>query len=818
MRASGALQLAFSGLSARDPNCTLCPLHAGATTRCIWGTGNPHAQIMIVGEAPGAEEDREGAPFVGAAGQVLNRALQAAGLRREDVWVTNVVRCRPEGNREPTVRETKACLGYLVEEIQQVKPKVIMALGATALRVLTGREAISRGREAFLEPVRGLAVGDARVMATYHTAAFLHGRNPALLAAVESDLRVAQVVAQGGKGGAGLPPNRKILLGPQASARAVRGALAYLGAGVTAVDCEWTYAQDRRIAWPWTRGAELYSIALSVRRGGEVRSLGLAMPMELEVHATLAGWLRGRQLVFHNAMADLIWLYGLRLPLTLSGDTMLLAHLLNETAELRLETLAEYWVGVPRWKDKEAQLFAERPKDEEEWTRLLGYNTSDTWATLLLWEKLTEKLSGLGEPERSDIARFYTHLSLASVPMFVRMALRGMPLSLERVEAAVTEHEDRLAGLGAQLGAILKRPGLAAIELAASPLQVKMLLAGTFGIEVDTTSAVVMDDLAADGNEVAGLIQQIKHEQKTLGTYLRPWAQLLREQGDGRLHTVYNVAGAETSRTTAQTELGATVQLVMREPWMRELFVAGAGKALDSLDHGQLEMRVAAVVAPEPGLLERFHRGVDPHAYMGAQMLGMTLEAFTAALGAGDKRARDARQSAKILNFGMLYGMQPEKLALTAKRNYGQNWSEERAASERARWVALHPGFESWWRRCQQHYERVGTVRTMFGSYRHVLPDPNKVGNTLVQSPATELVMRGLIDVDAAFEAHPELGAELVAFVHDSGVVLRPDGVAGDRAVMVMQEIMEHPRLELLGVANLGIPLEVEVKSGQTWH
>jgi DNA polymerase-1 len=203
---------------------------------------------------------------------------------------------------------------------------------------------------------------------------------------------------------------------------------------------------------------------------------------------------------------------------------------------------------------------------------------------------------------------------------------------------------------------------------------------------------------------------------------------------------------------------------------------------------------------------------------MGAQMLGMGMAEFSAALAAGDGKARDARQSAKVLNFGLLYGMQAEKLALTAKRNYGLAWTEERAGAERARWVALHPGFESWWRRCEQHYKRVGVVRTLFGSYRHVLPDANKVGNTLVQSPATELVMRGLIDVDQLFLAHPEWGAELVAFVHDSGVVLRPEGREGEAAVAAMRAIMEHPRLESLGVTDLGIPLEVEVKSGRTWH
>lgn len=135
----------------RDPHCDLCPLSANATTICMDGSGPNDAQIMIVGEAPGFTEDRQGVPFVGRAGQVLNEMLEQAGFRREDVFVTNSVRCRPPENREPAAKELEACRRYLIDEIGAVRPRVIVALGNSALKTLTGKSGVSKYRGEQLE-------------------------------------------------------------------------------------------------------------------------------------------------------------------------------------------------------------------------------------------------------------------------------------------------------------------------------------------------------------------------------------------------------------------------------------------------------------------------------------------------------------------------------------------------------------------------------------------------------------------------------------------------------------------------------------------
>src|SRR6202045_2228233 len=117
-------------------DCTRCKLHKQGRKQIVFGVGNPHAELMFVGEAPGADEDQQGEPFVGRAGQLLNNMIKAMGLRREDVYIANVVKCRPPGNRTPERDECETCSPFLMRQIAAIKPKVIVALGAVAAKTL----------------------------------------------------------------------------------------------------------------------------------------------------------------------------------------------------------------------------------------------------------------------------------------------------------------------------------------------------------------------------------------------------------------------------------------------------------------------------------------------------------------------------------------------------------------------------------------------------------------------------------------------------------------------------------------------------------
>lgn len=179
------MSLTLQELATEASTCTRCRLSEGRT-QVVFGVGNPDAEVMFVGEGPGYYEDKQGEPFVGAAGQLLTRLLGEIGLRREDVYITNVVRCRPPGNRDPLPDEIEACRRYLDGTVDNVRPRVVVTLGNFATRVILDRPvSISRVRGQRFE------VEGRTVMPTFHPAAVLHGGGEAgtQMAALRSDFR-----------------------------------------------------------------------------------------------------------------------------------------------------------------------------------------------------------------------------------------------------------------------------------------------------------------------------------------------------------------------------------------------------------------------------------------------------------------------------------------------------------------------------------------------------------------------------------------------------------------------------------------------------
>jgi len=149
-------------------DCTRCRLHKQGRKQIVFGVGNPNAELMFVGEAPGADEDEQGIPFVGRAGQLLTNMIKAMGLRREDVYIANVIKCRPPGNRTPERDECDTCSPFLMRQIDVVSPKIIVALGAVAAKSLlqiNDSMANLRGRTYELR--------NSRLIVTYHPAYLL---------------------------------------------------------------------------------------------------------------------------------------------------------------------------------------------------------------------------------------------------------------------------------------------------------------------------------------------------------------------------------------------------------------------------------------------------------------------------------------------------------------------------------------------------------------------------------------------------------------------------------------------------------------------
>jgi uracil-DNA glycosylase len=187
------MSMTLQELQTTASTCTRCRLASGRT-QVVFGVGDPNADVMFIGEGPGYYEDKQGEPFVGAAGQLLTKLLAEIGLRREDVYITNVVRCRPPGNRDPLPDEIEACKPYLDGTLELVKPRLIVTLGNFATRFILDRQvSISR--------VRGerFRIEGRSVVPTFHPAAVLHGggESGSQMASLRADFqKIKEILAE----------------------------------------------------------------------------------------------------------------------------------------------------------------------------------------------------------------------------------------------------------------------------------------------------------------------------------------------------------------------------------------------------------------------------------------------------------------------------------------------------------------------------------------------------------------------------------------------------------------------------------------------
>lgn len=174
---------ALAAISEDLGDCTRCALHAGRN-KLVFGDGDPNARLMFVGEGPGADEDAQGLPFVGRAGQLLNNMITAMGLRRDQVYIANIVKCRPPQNRVPEPEEANTCAPFLFRQIDVIRPEVIVALGSTAATYLLGGKSPLGALRGRVHQARG-----AKLIVTYHPAYLL--RDPRQKKEAWADLQIA---------------------------------------------------------------------------------------------------------------------------------------------------------------------------------------------------------------------------------------------------------------------------------------------------------------------------------------------------------------------------------------------------------------------------------------------------------------------------------------------------------------------------------------------------------------------------------------------------------------------------------------------------
>ncbi len=801
---------------------------------CVPGEGSFSASVMLVGEGPGAKEETQARPFVGDAGRVLDNGLEAVGLRRRGVFIANVVRCRPPGNRAPKPAEVKACRIYLVRELARVKPKIIVALGGSALKALTGQSKIADNRGKLL-PLLPEYRYKCKVIPTYHPAAGAHQphRREAIREALEKDLSIARRLTSPTES-----DSVRIVLGDQDDDAAVSGVLRKLSrAPVLACDLEWSVLESNGM-WPWSKRPsgtpEITAIGLAGEVSGKTLAVSLpsghgALPAALRLIAT-------KPTVYHSAIADVTWLLGRGHAVgEVRDDTLILAGLLRLDTSLSLKALATLHANAPPdWAEEASDVIGKVPTTPDGWRRLLLYNARDCIGTLMLRKALYKMLVKAG---RQKVLKLYKHVLLPATVTLSRAGLHGAPMDERLLEEVMRKTQRQYAKMIEEIGDELQLPGNYEVILG-SDTKLGPILEERLGIDLPLTKKTGRPSVAIDGLEKLDnpppVIQKLvrkAHAKKLQTTYFIPWHQMMEWQGDARLHGVYRLATARSGRTSISGDIGATFQQFSRKRLVRRMVRARKGWGIASADLSQIELRIAAWFANETTMLNLFNEDADLHrataGWIKALAAGWSLQRFQVDdAGWLDGVTSQERFGAKAYNFGLLYGGSFQVVIDAARREYKLVLTEKEAKLGHRAYFRLYPKLKPWhescWRFVEQGYceTPLGRIRDL-GNLDNETPTGKlrKAINTPVQGTASDLALFCTVYLDellrAEYGEHMDEVLELFGFFHDAAEI--HFRLSEEEALkQIIKIAFEHPPLDRLGI-ELPIPLKVETNIGPTW-
>lgn len=760
---------------------------------------------MIVGEAPGYQESRDGVPFVGKAGKLLDTMLTQAGFKREEIYVTNAIKCRPPDNRDPTAAELKACRSYLRAEIDAVSPRVIIAFGNHALRTLTGASGITKNRGEMLglsSHFSDAAISDNRlVFPTIHPAAGT--RYPSNRRHTEEDLALLRRLID--------DDFTEIPIVWDEPAR-----LHLRETPVWGVDLE-TNGRETRDPF-----CGIYCCAID--DGGEVVQVTTNIAMAVGVLSAAQGDFYNMnisrpliKLVGHNASGfDRLHLRRAVGANIRFDDTMLMGFLLHEewgpAKRLNLEALCAADLGVRPWKKRVTwkwQDEANIPQDA-----MKEYCAIDTRYTRQLFLKYEPQLKEQG------LWNLYDRLYLPASRALSDMEERGLFIVAANVAAARAYWEAQAADQLGTLAVLAAQEDMPDFN-ARSPQQVAELLFErmghtptqyTKGGKPSTAVGVIKELREMFSDPTFDALLKYRRSQKMLGTYVTKFEQ--EPDREGMWYPWYSLINTATGRTA-----GPSQQMPRPDigPMIRRCVGAPPGKVLLQADFSQLEMRVAAskYVFDEPNLRGAFERGEDVHTLLASTITGKPIGQIT----------KEERANAKPPNFLFLYGGEEEMYIRTLLEDQDIVKTREQATFERdaffARWSRLPQGHA----RVVAELKKEKQVRSCTGALRR-LPDVDAddykirveafrmAVNFVVQNPACHLALIGLVLLGAA-------GLDTRSFQHDAYLLWVDDNEAAVRAAAAqVRHLLERGVPQVLhdefGL-DWDVPLKVDLTVGTAW-
>jgi len=768
--------------------CTQCILHKTADHVGLKGQGPVPCPIMLIGEAPGYREDEVGKPFQGKAGRLLEECLAEAGLDRRDLYITNAVHCRPPDNRTPTRAEISACKPLLQAELQEVKPKYVLLLGATALKSVLNKGGVTKSRGQIVEK------DGVNYFITLHPAALF--RQPQLIPSFKADLQRFALLTRGE-----LESEDQLhwtLVNTPGKLRECLRSL--ISAKVVSYDLE-TSGTD-----PLEADARIYCIGLAQECKQWIIPLDYPgspfrkPSVQQKVVASLLKVLQGKKLIAQNGKFDNKWLKALfgEAPKQ-TFDTMLAAYLLDENMPHGLKPLSALYFNAPDYDIPQPVNPAEVP------IRELGkYCAFDVYYTLRLYKLFRVKLK-----EDPQLVRIFKHLLIPASRALEDIELQGVYIDWETYQVTRAQLESEIQDLLKQLETIAQKP-----LNWNSTAQVGQFLFGDLGLEVlewtaggkpSTSSESVLPRLKGKHPVVATLLAY--RERAKLLQFLVSWEKF--RHADDCIHPNFKLHGTVTGRLSC---VDPNLQQVPRDVTLRSLITAPPGWSLVEADYSQVELRVAALISGDTSMKQAFQSNEDVHRKTASAVMGVPAEEVT----------KEQRKKAKAVNFGFLYGMGASKFQEYARDKYGVELSAEEASEFRQRFFDLYPGLPLWHERQRRLVRKFKYVRSPLGRKRRLpevdSPEKPRRGeaerqaiNSPVQSFASDLALYSLVRIHREFSPQE---VRVVGTVHDAVLfMVRNDCL--DRVIPKVHHIMTcMDEVERVFKLNVTVPIEVEIKVG----
>lgn len=766
-------------------NCRACPLWE-SRTHIVDGAGNPGSPVMIVGEAPGEAEDKVGMPFQGRSGKLLRATLAENGMPDGSYYLTNVVKCRPPENRDPTSQETLACSGWFNEELTHVTPRVIIALGKHAQKAL---------QQAALD---GLLPEGVPVHHVVHPAYLLRAQGQ----------RRSWALSLGSIGrslgflpGPNTGDDRSAIPAQVSSVPYLRGT-PDPGAMYYAADTETDDLEE---------GYGVRTVGYSVSDGSRAAFRGGAYLAGQGDYADLRVLSRQQHTWLHNAKYDAESLgIDLRREQTWD-DTMLIAYVLRyprvglkilsaDVAGFPLEPISGI-IGTGRKRIAFSQALRDTPH------RARDYAAADAFATA--------KLAGILGPKISKIPvldRYYRTVEKPAVRVIRDMEQRGALVDPDILQALSHELGEDITRLTVEQWQMFGCPSEKFNRASTQQLAQRFLADGLILTQKTPTGKWKLDDqvlesLLAQGHPAVAHERHIRRLTKLKSTYTD--SLLEKRDAGSRVHARFNQAVTDTSRLSSSEPNLQNIPI--RTPLgkrIRTAFIARPGYKILKADASQLEVRVYAEYTREPVLVDAYtHEDHDSRGKNSACLRCDVHQQVATELGI-------ARDDAKNTLFAAIYGAEAERLASTAHVPADQTGPFLSRLRERLPSLLTYRDGIAEKLFTQNYVETLVGFRNYYPQYASVIRSERaaalrEAGNCPIQGTGAGIIKVGMTEADALAQSYE---AELVLTVHDEVVYEVPEG----NVVMFARKLQELFREVALRWMKK-IPFRLDTQAGDSW-